>query len=189
MPVGRKDMTWVPVAELAALREKDPQKLRTAADALLKRVEFIERRWTDSKECAWCGKPFQRKPTYSDSMWTKTRCCSQSCGSYLRSSNPEYLKKQGAARRAWNAAHPEKNAERIAKMAATKGFNYPSADPKKRGRAVALARFPIHACDDCGRLEAGRKMHRHHIDLNPLNNEPSNVVIVCATCHSRRHHQ
>lgn len=140
------------------------------------------------KVCAWCGTEFARKPTYSNPTWAKVQCCSQSCGGYWRSQSKEYLAKLGAARRAYNVAHPDENEARLRKGAASKGGVYPSADPKKRGRSQALSRFKITPCEDCGLLKEGpRVMQRHHIDLNPLNNDPSNVAILCSACHGIRH--
>jgi hypothetical protein len=44
-------------------------------------------------------------------------------------------------------------------------------------------------CQDCGgkRPENARQLPVHHIDGDKLNNDPSNLVSLCAWCHRRRH--
>ena len=143
---------------------------------------------SDTRVCAWCGKTFERGPRFSNATWAKTRCCSRSCGAYLRSQSPEYLAKLGAARRAWNEAHPEANVERLRKGAASKGGQYPSPDPKARGRTIARQRVAYRPCDDCGEWKRGyRDMHIHHIDLDQTHNDPANLAVLCSTCHGKRH--
>jgi hypothetical protein len=52
-----------------------------------------------------------------------------------------------------------------------------ASDNVKRKRARRL--YPLGPCERCGK--PGR--HRHHIDGNPGNNDPSNIKIVCPRCH------
>ena len=44
-------------------------------------------------------------------------------------------------------------------------------------------------CQDCGeqRKRWGHSLHVHHIDGNKLNNDPANLVALCAGCHRTRH--
>ncbi len=42
------------------------------------------------------------------------------------------------------------------------------------------------SCAHCG---SGSRLQVHHRDGNPLNNEPSNLVTLCASCHMRLHWQ
>jgi len=39
-------------------------------------------------------------------------------------------------------------------------------------------------CEQCGN---GQRLHVHHLDENPQNNDPSNLKTLCATCHKRWH--
>lgn len=44
-------------------------------------------------------------------------------------------------------------------------------------------------CQDCGeqRTRWGRSLHVHHIDGDKLNNDPGNLISLCAGCHRQRH--
>ncbi len=48
------------------------------------------------------------------------------------------------------------------------------------GRARAEKYFSLKACVKCTKEES---VERHHIDGNPLNNNPSNVILFCRNCH------
>lgn len=50
---------------------------------------------------------------------------------------------------------------------------------KQTGRYRAEKLFKIKPCEKCGK----RKSERHHIDSNPINNHPSNIMFLC-----RKHH-
>lgn len=45
-------------------------------------------------------------------------------------------------------------------------------------------KFRKSACEECG---ATTKLHVHHLDENPKNNDPSNLQTLCASCHLRWH--
>jgi len=57
---------------------------------------------------------------------------------------------------------------------------------------ASSARFRAHyyfgempeLCEDCGQEPP---KHRHHIDENTYNNDPSNITFLCVKCHRRRH--
>ena len=39
-------------------------------------------------------------------------------------------------------------------------------------------------CQECGTTE---RLHVHHIDRTPSNNDPTNLMTLCASCHIRLH--
>lgn len=60
------------------------------------------------------------------------------------------------------------------------------AKAQARGRKRAQRAIPAERCERCGTTE-GRRLSRHHKDGNPLNNERSNVAILCLSCHTTTH--
>lgn len=56
------------------------------------------------------------------------------------------------------------------------------------GRHRAQRLFVALVCQGCG-VEASEtvRLHRHHIDENPLNNARENVAILCQDCHTKAH--
>ncbi len=54
----------------------------------------------------------------------------------------------------------------------------------KGGRSRALRAMPdIGPCVDCG----SEQSERHHVDGDPTNNAPGNIIPVCHSCHIQRH--
>jgi hypothetical protein len=56
-----------------------------------------------------------------------------------------------------------------------------TATDKNRGRQRAQRMFTATRCVACGR--SGIRIERHHVDGNPLNNDPANVRVLCTRCH------
>ena len=55
---------------------------------------------------------------------------------------------------------------------------------RARGHKQALKLFPnIGPCVRCG----AQNSERHHIDDNPLNNAPENIMPLCRRCHTLEH--
>jgi len=42
-------------------------------------------------------------------------------------------------------------------------------------------------CQKCGRKERSRKHCVHHVDFNPRNNRPENLILLCRPCHVEVH--
>ena len=55
---------------------------------------------------------------------------------------------------------------------------------RARGHKQCLKMYPeIGSCVNCG----NEKSERHHIDYNPLNNAPENIMPLCRRCHTLEH--
>jgi 5-methylcytosine-specific restriction endonuclease McrA len=55
---------------------------------------------------------------------------------------------------------------------------------KNSGHKAAQRRFKAEVCLLCG---VKKRLQRHHKDLNPTNNSPNNIMILCQTCHTQIH--
>lgn len=145
----------------------------------------------NTKVCDFCGKVFSKKPGWSNPAFARVRFCSKPCGDrgkWLGERGARYRRRLGAARRAYNEAHPDENRARVAKTAATRGMAFPGIEPKKVGRARAASVLALERCADCGKpYEGSRSLHRHHINGDTSDNALTNLVVVCRPCHLTRH--
>ena len=48
-----------------------------------------------------------------------------------------------------------------------------------------------YICTECGKTteENDREMDVHHIDENKMNNDLSNLILLCRSCHMKLHHK
>lgn len=65
----------------------------------------------------------------------------------------------------------------------------PRREPIPRSLRTDLLSRCEGKCEKCGLnfYKEGVKPHFHHIDGNPKNNKPSNLIVVCPNCHSKLH--
>ena len=84
------------------------------------------------------------------------------------------------------------------KPSPTKNLYYPSGRRRKRKNKRYSIPLPDNwdelrmavierdgVCQDCGNKEW---LGIHHQDLNRLNNELDNLILLCWTCHMKKHH-
>lgn len=57
--------------------------------------------------------------------------------------------------------------------------------PNDRNGRRNAARLVKEACEICARSDS--RLHVHHVDKNPLNNEQSNLRTLCGSCHRIAH--
>ena len=81
--------------------------------------------------------------------------------------------------------------DRGGKLFGVENPNYKGGDATREGgyqRMNALVDergIRTGTCSSCDAV--GPNMHMHHIDHNPLNNDPSNLTEICSTCHRIEH--
>lgn len=148
------------------------------------------------KTCGYCGKSFSRRPS---------KYCSKVCG-YLAiararsgASGPD-VKRQckncGAVfmvpwyRRSRTVCSLRCVHVMAGRASAAKVKTGPRHHSWKGGRTarsyrrVALVGRAV-ACQICGPTD--RKLEVHHVNGNPLDNRPSNLQVVCRSCHRKIH--
>ncbi len=61
--------------------------------------------------------------------------------------------------------------------------------PEWKRLALAARTRDQWTCQDCGqrRRQWGKSLHVHHVDGDKLNDDMSNLISLCARCHSERH--
>lgn len=64
-----------------------------------------------------------------------------------------------------------------------------STKADRAGRAVAYRRYSGRPCEVCGLPYGERRVDRHHIDSDRLNNKPSNIAFLCKRHHKAAHRQ
>jgi len=55
---------------------------------------------------------------------------------------------------------------------------------KSGGYKESLRMFKADQCSVCGSIT---NVHRHHLDMNPQNNDQDNIRILCVQCHAKAH--
>lgn len=110
-------------------------------------------------KCAYCHKESYKHPS------RESKYCSRDC---------------------WNKSRigVQRPSEVGAKVSATKLSKPVTNDAAGRKRANKYL-YPIaEPCEECGATEG---IDRHHIDINPQNNERSNIRFLCKLHHQRTH--
>ncbi len=81
---------------------------------------------------------------------------------------------------------PEQKKAISARFSGSRNHSWRGEDVGAGGsRRRARLMFVGATCSGCG-AEDG--LERHHIDRNPFNNAPSNIVVLCSACHHAHHH-
>jgi len=64
------------------------------------------------------------------------------------------------------------------------GMNKRKTAPTKSALYKRAAKLRKPLCENCG---TSSSLDLHHIDHNPSNNQPSNVMTLCSSCHTSWH--
>lgn len=110
--------------------------------------------------CTQCGKEINRRRRYH----YKNHFCNKRCMGDWMKAHPEALS---------GGPKPEN-------VRGPKNPNWGGGDVlRAAGNLRARRWFALKPCQICG----AEKSERHHVDANPLNNAPENIMFLC-----RRHH-
>ena len=76
------------------------------------------------------------------------------------------------------------------KVSATTGipkynFQRPHPGTHEARRTLELEGRALDKCEECGNTDP--PINVHHIDGNPYNNDPLNLLVLCRNCHQNRH--
>lgn len=114
-----------------------------------------------AKPCKVCGAAFQRQLDENISSYRRRVTCSKRCR-YTRMAQTR------------TAHTPERTSP------------YP-AEWNHKLRDVIRAR-DNHLCQLCGSPRGKRELSVHHIDYQKRNLDPSNLITLCVTCHTKTNH-
>lgn len=116
--------------------------------------------------CDFCKKTFSRQKSKNSSQKSKSGLvfCSHQC--------KQSASKSGSGEK-FDVLRPEQYGRDYSK------YNY---------RQKALELLDDVACQRCGYKEFSDVLDVHHIDENRRNNNPSNLIVLCPTCHRVEHY-
>lgn len=167
----------------------------------LRHQKAVDNYYKDPKKCPCCGAviPYERRDN---------KFCSQSCSTTynnrLRGSSKSTSKSKGTCLNCGKEFTPSRNASgKYCSLKCQSEYQYKSriAAWKNgelsglRGTVVAtwLRKYLLekvgHKCEKCGwdkvnPITGSSPLEIHHIDGNYLNNEESNLQVLCPNCHS-----
>lgn len=131
-----------------------------------------------------CGRPTKQGTPCRLMLSPGGKCPSHSCDLSARNKavRAAFAAKDPAAYQAHQALAG-------ARTAGPKHGKWKGDDIKvESGRRRAQRKYQANACIKCGTEPADpKKLHRHHKDLNPRNNAPDNIEILCQDCHLAAH--
>ena len=118
--------------------------------------------------CDFCGNTYSRTRARSKANLAKSKSgltfCSRQC--------KQSASKSGSGEK-FDALRPERYGRDYRK------YNY---------REIAFEMLDEIACQRCGYNEFTDILDVHHIDENRMNNDPSNLIVLCPTCHRVEHY-
>lgn len=140
---------------------------------------------TETFNCLNCGKVC----IVHSHHWQKKYCSKKCNDQHYSKLNPKvrqkawrkYLDTHIEEQRERSREYYQKNREII--LLKMKEYYIPN---NARGRAKTIAKkyLGLKICSECKTL---RDIDVHHIDFDPLNNNPKNLVYLCSICHGKKH--
>ena len=79
---------------------------------------------------------------------------------------------------------PSMHMRRLYCNRACQGIGLRSKQPSRSARHRRAAEFRKSKCERC---DSTVRLSVHHVDRNPLNNDPANLMTLCSSCHTRWH--
>ena len=157
----------------------------------------ISTRWNRRKNHwnAYAEGHYRNSKPYKNEIWLRTeysdknRAISSIAAEFLVSNSTigKFLDKFGIERQPVN--HMLKGSRGSRNGSWKGGIAKVSYSPDWRVVRRSIKNRDKWTCQDCGEMRTrwGIYLHVHHIDENKFNNDPNNLISLCARCHSIRH--
>jgi len=152
------------------------------------------------RKCKHCGKEF--KALLKEIKRGNAKFCSRSCSSSQKQQKEPNVVCANCGKSFYKSQSKQKNSksgiffccrvckdqsQRIGGISKIMPPHYGTADGIYSYRQTTLNNRE-HVCEDCGYKKHTKILVVHHVDHNRLNNEDSNLIILCPNCHAVRHY-
>lgn len=132
-----------------------------------------------TKICQVCGKPFETVPSSS-----KQYTCSRQC-QFERMKKPKKELECQFCHKIYTTKSHKKYTRFCSRLCACQ-FRWQNHINKIRPSDVIIRREMVK-CQNCGYNTIPQILERHHKDFNHSNNNHSNLIVLCPTCHDAIH--
>lgn len=151
----------------------------------------------NKKSCKFC-KSIILKTYENNKYWRQRKFCSLSCSNSYNKRNikltKEHKKKIGKTVKGRTWKLTEKTKRKMSLIRGGTGISYENSeygsefDSSLKEKVRFRNSYKCQFCG-CSQIENGRQLDCHHIDYNKKNNNTSNLISLCRSCHIKTNYK